>query len=265
MEEKTSLVKVLGRTMDEDIIITLDVDWAPDWCIQRVADALIRENIKATWFITHDSPAIQDLKQNSDLFELGVHPNFNEGSTQGNDVQEIMDYLISIVPDAQSLRTHGLFYSFRTIEYLNFHYDIKYDSSLLLWNTAHINPHKLYLSKNRFVIRLPIFWEDDVEMRTFSPNFSLKPPRYNAPGMKIFNFHPIHICLNSCSLGNYDACKAMNSSITCLTKEKVAPFIHQGLGTKMLFRELIDHLVANSRTGATIAEIGDAFCSNCSY
>ncbi len=251
--------------MNESIAITLDVDWAPDWCIQRVADILISANIKATWFITHDSPAIQMLKQNPDLFELGIHPNFNDGSTQGKNTQEIMDYLISIVPEAQSLRTHGLFYSFRLIEYLNSRYHIKYDSSLLLWNSAHISPHKLYTSKNSFVIRMPIFWEDDVEMGAPQPNFSFESSRYHLPGLKIFNFHPIHICLNACSLDNYNACKAASSNITLLKKEMIEPFIYPGLGTQTLFREVIEYLRADDRVGVTISEIGDAFCSNCPY
>lgn len=44
--------------MISDPLITIDVDWAPDFAIDPVANALLDAGVSATWFITHASPAI---------------------------------------------------------------------------------------------------------------------------------------------------------------------------------------------------------------
>ena len=62
-------------------LLTFDTDWAPDYTIDYVSEKLEKAKIKSTWFITHDSPAIQRLVNNP-LFEVGIHPNFLSNSTQ---------------------------------------------------------------------------------------------------------------------------------------------------------------------------------------
>lgn len=51
-------------------IITLDLDWSPDWLIRNIAVTLLAASVKATWFITHDSPAIQSLREHPEAFEI---------------------------------------------------------------------------------------------------------------------------------------------------------------------------------------------------
>ena len=98
-----------------DILITIDTDWVPDFAIEKTADILIENQVKTTWFLTHNSKAIRRLFEYSDLFELGIHPNFMSDSTQGDSYEEIMKYLLCIVPDAKSIRTHGLFHAYPVI------------------------------------------------------------------------------------------------------------------------------------------------------
>ena len=62
------------------VYLTIDVDWVPDFMIAALADCLVRRGMKATWFITHDSPAIRDVLGES-LFEVGIHPNIAPNST----------------------------------------------------------------------------------------------------------------------------------------------------------------------------------------
>jgi len=87
---------------NKEIAITLDVDWAPDFVIEDVAELLINSSVRATWFVTHASSAIDDLRKRPDLFELGIHPNFLPGSTQGADVDSVLNHCMSLVPDAVS-------------------------------------------------------------------------------------------------------------------------------------------------------------------
>src|SRR5215467_8520985 len=89
-------------------ILTFDIDWAPDFMIDHVAGILVEARVRATWFVTHSSDAIDRLREHPDLFELGIHPNFLPGSSHGSSPQEVLQTCMTIVPEAQSFRTHSL-------------------------------------------------------------------------------------------------------------------------------------------------------------
>jgi peptidoglycan/xylan/chitin deacetylase (PgdA/CDA1 family) len=46
-----------------EIALTFDVDFAEDTVIDETVKLLKESNTKSTWFVTHDSPAIQRLKE----------------------------------------------------------------------------------------------------------------------------------------------------------------------------------------------------------
>lgn len=251
-----------GDLLQNDFIITFDVDWAPDWCILQIADILIKKKIKATWFITHDCQGIRHLRDYPELFELGIHPNFHKDSTQGKQPHEVMDYLMAVVPEARSVRTHGLVQSSHLIKMMAEEYGIQYDVSILLRETPNIVPHTFYTTKESSIIRIPFFWEDDVEMLSPEPVFSFSHPKYHVTGLKAFSFHLITLALNTCSFESYQACKAKTSCITDLTVEQAEIFINHNPGSLTLFNEITDFLMNQEQTGTTISEIGDAFKHN---
>ena len=45
------------------ILITLDIDWAPDFIIKKVDEMLKERNIKSTWFVTHKSAHLKNLSK----------------------------------------------------------------------------------------------------------------------------------------------------------------------------------------------------------
>ena len=98
------------NNLPEPPILTFDQDWAPDFLIKYTADILTKKNIKATWFITNDSPILKTLKENP-LFEIGLHPNFYSDSTQGANFDLVLQNLKKLVPEAKSARTHSLLQS----------------------------------------------------------------------------------------------------------------------------------------------------------
>ncbi|MGC9114379.1 MAG: hypothetical protein ACP5IG_04865, partial [Candidatus Micrarchaeia archaeon] len=125
--------------------------------------------------------------------------------------------------------------------------------------TPNITPHKFFLSKNKGLTRFPYFWEDDIEMYSPTPSFSLSDPKYHMSGLKIFNFHPIHIVLNSSDIANYYACKStvdLNSaSLSSLEK-----FISSSPGTGTFFDEFI-HFIKNKlkSNGLTITDLAQKY------
>jgi len=236
-----------------DYLITLDVDWAPDWCINYASKILIEKKIKATWFITHDSPAIKKLFKYPDLFELGIHPNFQQSSTQGKDPNDVMKTLKAIIPAAVSVRTHGLVQSTSILMMMRDNFNLLYDTSLLLYNSKEIEPHVIYTSKTMPLIRIPFFWEDDIEMYNPNPVFSFDCEKYHVDGLKIFNFHPIHIFLNSENMKNYIQCKKN----LIFQKKKLLPYKNLQNGTGSFFKEIVSFISSDSGNKQhTIAEVG---------
>lgn len=180
--------------MLNDYVITIDVDWAQDWAIAEVANNLIENNVKATWFITHDSFGIRKLFKYPHLFEVGLHPNFHPESTQGKEPEDVMMYLKRIAPSAKSVRTHGLVQSSRLLRIMREDFDILHDVSLFLPKTPNIIPHEMFFSRNnKGLLRFPYFWEDDEVMYSPEHCFSFRHKKYHDSGLKIFCFHPIHI------------------------------------------------------------------------
>ena len=217
-------------------VITLDTDWAPDFMLEYVSDILTKRKIKATWFITNDSPFLEKLKQNP-LFELGLHPNFDINSTQGKNIDDILKNLKNILPDAKSIRTHALLQSTRLFSKF-YKYGIENDSSIFLSKTPNIIPHfSKYLNLNRF----PYFWEDDFYMADNEP-WSLKESFFQKPGLQIFDFHPFHIFLNSNTMQPYELVKNKIGFLN-ITQENIKQFINTNeSGSGTLFNDLTSSL-----------------------
>jgi hypothetical protein len=197
------------------VAVTIDTDWASDEVIEYTLEILLEYKIKTTWLITHDSNVIRRLFCCNDIFEIGIHPNFLPNSTQGSGFLDIMSRLLSIYPKAKIMRTHSLYQSTPMFEAVLKNYPaIEIDVSLFLPYEKNITPHKFYISgdKKPYIVRIPYVWEDDMEMVLPSPEFEFNIKKFNGKGIKIFNFHPIHIALNSTNLVSYEKLKKDNPS-----------------------------------------------------
>jgi hypothetical protein len=231
----------------DDVVLTIDIDWAPDFTIDFVAEQLISRQVRATWFVTHMSPAVARLKQYPDLFELGIHPNFLSGSTHGDTPDAVLQHCITLVPEASSVRTHMLFQSTLLLQQILAQTRITTDVSLFLPGTPHIRPVE-WLCRRRTLLRIPYFWADDFEMERNIPSWCLAPHLGVGKGLKVFAFHPIHVYLNSADLEIYQALKHRVSRISEASANDLNPYIQTGEGTCVLFKEVIAHLAADGRS-----------------
>lgn len=249
--------------MLNEFVLTLDVDWAPDFIIDKVAGILIKKKIKATWFITHDSVSIRNLLEHKDIFEFGLHPNFFPNSSQGKNEKEVMNYLKKIIPDSRIIRTHALLQSTYLFRDIIKNFEIKIDSSLFLPGTPNLQPHTVFFdNQNNELIRVPFFWEDDIEM--YNPNKSLNfnNKKYHVTGLKIFDFHPIHIFLNSNSMENYESIKRKKELLSLELKD-VEQFVNtRTKGINDFFEEFCEHILNNQKRSFTISEIVKKWYSN---
>ena len=87
---------------------TSDIDWASESIIKYSHDILSGDDLKITYFITHQSPFLNELSR-LEKVNLLIHPNFLPNSSHGNSFQEVIDNCINLVPNADGFRSHRYF------------------------------------------------------------------------------------------------------------------------------------------------------------
>jgi hypothetical protein len=221
----------------DDILITLDVDWAPDFMIREVAELLRSSNVRSTWFVTHESEAIRDLEKDR-RFEVGIHPCAHT-KTIDSMVKSIGE-LRRLFPSAISMRTHGLFHSsfLRKVERVD--YGIEIDSSIYLREMPNIAPFYTYYDRAP-LLNVPFFWTEDGEMYSPRPTFRAAD-KTSGPGLKVFTYHPVHIWLNSVTMNRYNELKQELGPSLGWNKEDAIKIVGTGEGIRGAgdhFREML--------------------------
>ncbi|HOZ52591.1 MAG TPA: hypothetical protein PLU17_12080 [Chitinophagaceae bacterium] len=192
----------------DKIFVTLDIDWAHDDVVRNVADFLSSNHIKATWFVTHQSPVLDELRNNP-LFELGIHPNYNplllqHSTSKGANAKEVLENILQIVPEAKSVRSHSLTQHSALVDYyaekglvheLNVFIPIQEDIIL--------KPYRHWTN----IIQVPHVWEDDVNMRYGLDYFEMIEKVIDYTGITVLDFHPIHLFLNANAYEQYEEVK----------------------------------------------------------
>ena len=236
---KTKLIKDINSDDDstwlDSIFLTIDVDWASDPVIEFTIELLNRYNLSATWFITHETDLISLLRSNP-KFELGIHPNFNflmNGDFRnGKNAFDVVERLMNIVPESKSVRSHSmtqssvvldLFKSFG-LEYDCNHF-IPFESGICLKPWRHWNG----------IQKVPYGWEDDVFMLDYAALDALDITHRN--GLKVFDFHPIHLFLNTETIARYESAKPYLQNYPDLIKFKN----NAEIGTLCQFNKLVSH------------------------
>ena len=213
------------------VYLTFDLDWAHDVMLEYVIDLLESHHVPATFFVTHDTPVLNRLRNNS-LFELGIHPNFSpliQGSRGSTDTPEtVINELMELVPEAQGVRSHSLFQSSHILDAF-LKEGLVYDVNLLLPGFQNLEPFR----HCNGLKRLPFFWADDAHCvygYLWDPT-----PLLNSQGLKIFNFHPIHVFLNTETLQRYEQAKNLQSI------EQLLPICNSdnSTGTRVFLEKLL--------------------------
>jgi hypothetical protein len=220
-------------------ILTFDIDWVPDFIINFVAEKLIEKNIPATWFVTHPSIAVERLKDYPELFELGIHPNFRDNSSHGKDPLEVIHYCLNLVPDARTMRTHGLIQSISLFDTIIRETQIIADVTTYMPHTPNLIPAE-YWREGRMMLRIPTYWQDELEMTRPQPIWEPDSLLNNGTGIKVFNFHPIHVYLNSIDSQPFSQIIKRIPQLLEAKPTDLNEFIHQGTGTLTLLQKLLD-------------------------
>lgn len=178
--------------------LTFDIDWAPDFAISQILDLLGKDKNKATFFVTHQCDILADIRAQG--HNLGIHPNFLSKTASESGCDDIVASLLEIVPDATMIRTHGLYQSSPMFYKVFGKYSqLKLDMSLYMEDFPLIKRFKWRYDEVEFE-RINYNWEDDMM-------FTNKHIDWHFSGLThpltIFDFHPVHVALNSSSHNPY--------------------------------------------------------------
>ena len=99
-------IKLERIILSKKYVITFDIDWAPDCAILECLELVENANCKVTFFATHNTPINHEILSRG--HNLGIHPNFLPGSSQGSNIKAIVAECLTYAPDAWCMRTHSL-------------------------------------------------------------------------------------------------------------------------------------------------------------
>ena len=183
------------------IYLSFDQDWAPAWATRALTDRLRAAGLQGTLFVTHSCPSLASIRAAGHV-ELGWHPNFLPGSSHGATVDQVLDTMANLVPDAVGARAHTLMRGTPLLEAYKAR-GIRYDAADIFDGRSHLEAFTSWTG----VIRLPIWFEDDVHLQRGLP-CTLDALALDAPGMKVCTFHPVLVALNAADLQGYATLKA---------------------------------------------------------
>lgn len=216
-------------------IFTLDIDWAPEEIIADTLQLFEQHKVKVTLFATHKSEQI--LNANTDKVEVAIHPNFNEliFNNDQKKPKEVLTELLDIYPDSIGVRSHSLTQSSGLVNLFK-EVGMMYESNTLLPYFSEIQPYKCWSG----LTRIPYNWEDDVHF-TYGNKFDGDGLSHNCK-YKIYDFHPMHIFLNTDVLETYNKAKFHYHDFEILKK-----FINKSnLGTRDLLINLLGEISKNN-------------------
>jgi hypothetical protein len=220
--------------------LTFDIDWANDEVLSDTVDLVEQVGVAATWFATHKTPVLERLKENR-KFELGIHPNFNfllQGKHDaGQTARDVIERCLDVAPSAKVVRSHSTTQSSGLLEI--------FQECGLTHDANHFVPHHTGIELKPWHIwngmtRVPYSWEDDVHILYESIGVLPKGPLdiamdTSGRGLKVFDFHPIHVFLNTESLERYERTRPLHQNPKELIKHR-----YQGYGTRSRLIELLE-------------------------
>ncbi len=208
--------------------ITFDIDWAPDGVVEYVLSLLEEYQVRATFFATHDSALLKSL--DSARYEISIHPNFSDSNNHDKTIAELK----AVYHEALGVRSHGLFQSSHLLQ-LFINNGLRYDVNTFIPLREGLYP---FMRLNKLVC-IPYYWEDDAHFSS-QTKFELSELELRKKGLKIYNFHPMHVFMNTDSQEHYSRYKPFYHQPDILRKHR-----NSGKGIGTLFKKLIQYLSEN--------------------
>lgn len=245
--------------LDPDTIcFTVDVEWAAPVVLDDLRALFDMYGVRATFFSTHAGVNVPG-------HERGIHPNFRRngdtyrsllgqrgGETAITD-DEFHSFVISttlgFAPEAKGVRTHSLYYD-STLVPLYSRLGIEYDCSYQMPLVAGLRP----FWKSDHLVQIPTYFADHFDIMCGVSGFDVTALHLDRPGLKIFDFHPNIIYLNSRDNAEYMATKEFYHDA-----ERLLAARNSGRGARTLLIDLLEAVGSRKLPTATAGEINAAW------
>ena len=227
------------KIKEPKIVFSLDIDVVSDEILEWALNLFKDNGLPVTVFATHETDLLKGVEKD---VEVGIHPDFFNKS----DHEKVVKDLLRICPGAQGVRSHGLF-EYSNLMNIYWKHNLLWDSSQLLYLYPNIRPYR----HPSGLVRLPIFWEDD-DYFSCNPDWKVENLGLEKPGVKCFDFHPIHLRLNSFSSEQYDFVKERNFSPESIRE---AEYKGKDKGILVFFHRFCHYVIKNNLDVYTIGEI----------
>jgi Polysaccharide deacetylase len=237
------------RRQSVEFVLSADLDWASEYCIENFLSIADRFAIQPTIFVTHASAAIRKASREGRV-ELGIHPNFLQPSTHGESIGSIIEHVLELAPRATSVRCHR-HVAGREIERALSAHGLRIDSN----THRHLQRGLAPIELPSGLLRLPVFFEDDIHWaQNMTWRFCDHERDFFSPGLKILNFHPFLVSLNAPDAAFYQRHKR---HIPTLTASDAARLRHQGDGIATFLIETIRVIQASGCRFVSLSEMAE--------
>ncbi len=231
----------------DSVILTCDVDWAPEYAIESVINLIAKYGFKINIFATHKSEVL--LKKHEHV-NIGLHPDFTRPSQKDWFDKKILN-LKEIYPNSKGMRSHRNFFG-QNIGDLAHQAGLKYDVSFFLWNEPYCQAHLDYNG----MVRFSYFWEDGIHL-DLGKSFDVSSINLESPGLKILNIHPILFYLNSDTEDHRRAVTSQYSDLTIAPKLEIDNEINRGYGIQNFYKEILNYLKTKNVKTYFLEELTD--------
>lgn len=213
------------------LIVTIDLDWAPEPAIEETLDFLLKRGITPTVFATHRSPRVEASLLE---IEVGLHPFFHPDSSHGKTIEAVVESIMTIPHNVPAFRCH---------RYANCNESNKQMAqagmkiaSNICTNLEIIPPFIDRLG----LIQVPIYFEDGGYLWNHHPLKKLSKPRGKTP--IVMNIHPMHFALNTPSFDHMVSIKQRftRREWTEMSFKHLKSLKYQGDGIRRVIVELLD-------------------------
>lgn len=216
----------------ETVVLTMDIDWAPDYATEVVLDLVAQAGMRITAYATHKSSL---LKSSTNFVEIGLHPDNTRPDPTHRFSRKLPD-LLEIFPDSVGFRCHRNFFG-QNISDLAKSCGLRYDLSTFLWNQPFA---QVYVDYNGLV-RMSYIWEDGIHVDLGEPLDVLGVP-LDSPGLKVLNVHPMLIFLNAPDDNLRRGLTKGISDLTTVPKSHFDGHVYTGYGLRDFYRDLLTEL-----------------------
>ena len=216
----------------ERVFLTFDMDWCHDDVLNFTLDFLDEFDVGSTWFVTHETRVLDRMRSNPKI-ELGIHPNFTEFASAESGMSgpiETVERLTAITPEAKIVRAHSLASSSK-LSLIFAELGFTHDSGVFIpsQNGERIRPWR----HPSGLIQVPFCWADDV-----ATYFSCEEPdetiRAANKSLSVFDFHPIHVFLNTPNMRLYEETREYH-----FQPMKLENYRFRGFGTSDRLRNVL--------------------------